>query len=57
MTFAGQGGRTVVTQTMLYVSREARDGALFSGMETGMEASYRHLDRLLAGQSAKSLQA
>ena len=57
VTFVEIGGRTVVTQTMLYVSREARDGAMFSGMETGMEASYRYLDQLLAEQPARRPQA
>lgn len=57
VTFVESGGRTIVTQTMLYASREARDGALFSGMETGMEASYRHLDRLLAERPARPSQA
>ncbi|MPZ99255.1 MAG: ATPase [Dehalococcoidia bacterium] len=41
-------GKTMVTATTRYVSREARDEALATGMATGMEASYDHLDDLLA---------
>ncbi|HEX9704490.1 MAG TPA: SRPBCC family protein [Gemmatimonadales bacterium] len=43
-----QGGRTTLTQTMLYESREARDGVLKSGMEKGLAASYDRLAELLA---------
>jgi uncharacterized protein YndB with AHSA1/START domain len=43
-----QGGKTTVTTTALYSSREARDGALKSGMERGVSASYDRLDELLA---------
>jgi uncharacterized protein YndB with AHSA1/START domain len=42
-----QGGKTTVTQTMLYQSREARDAVLKSGMEKGVEASYERLAELL----------
>jgi len=43
-----QGGRTTLTQTMLYESRAARDGVLKSGMEKGLTASYDRLAELLA---------
>jgi uncharacterized protein YndB with AHSA1/START domain len=43
-----QGGKTTLTQTILYVSREARDGVLKSGMERGVVASYDRLAELLA---------
>lgn len=43
-----QGGKTTVTQTVLYQSKEARDGILKSGMETGVAASYNRLAELLA---------
>jgi uncharacterized protein YndB with AHSA1/START domain len=46
------GGKTTLTQTMLYDSREIRDGVLKSGMETGVEASYDRLERMLAAKSA-----
>jgi len=42
-----QGGKTTLTQTVLYQSREARDGVLKSGMERGVAASYDRLEKLL----------
>jgi uncharacterized protein YndB with AHSA1/START domain len=41
-------GRTTLTQTMLYESREARDTALESGMNEGVEASFDRLEHVLA---------
>lgn len=46
--FVEQGAKTTVTQTMLYDSREARDGVLRSPMEGGVTASYDRLEALLA---------
>src|SRR5207245_10725920 len=46
-----QGGRTTLTQTMRYESREARDAVLKSGMESGVKASYDCLADLLASHS------
>ena len=43
-----QGGRTTLTQTMRYESREARDAVIKSGMEKGVIASYDRLDDVLA---------
>jgi uncharacterized protein YndB with AHSA1/START domain len=43
-----QGGRTTVTQTVLYQSREARDAVLKSGMEQGVAASYDRLAELMS---------
>ncbi len=43
-----QGGRTTLTQTTRYESREARDAAIKSGMEKGVRASYDRLDDVLA---------
>jgi uncharacterized protein YndB with AHSA1/START domain len=40
-------GRTTMTLTIAYPTREARDAALRTGMETGMDQSYARLDRLL----------
>jgi uncharacterized protein YndB with AHSA1/START domain len=40
-------GRTVLEQTMLYASREARDGVLASPMDEGMSQSYDRLAQLL----------
>lgn len=46
-TLVEQGGRTTMTTTMLYVSQEARDDVLKSGMESGVAASYDRLADLL----------
>jgi len=46
-----QGGRTTLTQTMRYESREARDAVLKSGMESGVKASYDRLAALLVSTS------
>jgi len=43
-----QGGKTTMTQTSLYESRNARDKALQSGMAEGVKASYDRLEALLA---------
>jgi len=50
--FVEKGGKTTLTLTVLYESREARDGVLKSGMETGVGASYDRLSDLLALQDA-----
>jgi len=42
------GGKTTLTMTVLYSSREARDAALSTGMEQGVAASYDRLAELLA---------
>jgi uncharacterized protein YndB with AHSA1/START domain len=52
--FAEAGGTGAVTRmriTQVYESKDARDGALTSGMDQGMEAGYRQLDALLASDS------
>ena len=46
--FTKKGGKTHMTLTVLYASKEARDGAAKSGMTDGMEASYARLDEVLA---------
>jgi len=43
-----QRGRTTLTQTLRYESREARDAVLKSPMETGVAAGYDRLEELLA---------
>jgi uncharacterized protein YndB with AHSA1/START domain len=43
-----QRGKTTLTARMLYESRDARDGILKSGMESGVAASYDRLAELLA---------
>jgi uncharacterized protein YndB with AHSA1/START domain len=46
--FAEKGGVTTMRITQVYDSKDARDGALASGMEEGMEAGYQRLDAVLA---------
>jgi uncharacterized protein YndB with AHSA1/START domain len=48
-----QGGKTVLTLTVVYPSREARDPAIASGMERGLAAGYNRLDELLASTPAR----
>lgn len=52
MELSEHGGRTLLTQTMLYESREARDTVMQSGMEEGVAPSYDRLEALLANQLA-----
>lgn len=53
-----QGGRTTLTLTILYQSREARDAVLKTDMERGVGARYDRLEELLApGKSPGNLQA
>jgi uncharacterized protein YndB with AHSA1/START domain len=42
-----RNGKTTLTLTMLYESREIRDGILKSGMEQGVSMSYDKLEALL----------
>jgi uncharacterized protein YndB with AHSA1/START domain len=46
--FAEKGGVTTMRITQTYDSKEARDGAVESGMEEGMECGYKQLDAVLA---------
>ena len=48
-----QGGRTTLTQTMRYESRDARDAVIKSNMEQGVAASYDRLADLLASTPAR----
>jgi uncharacterized protein YndB with AHSA1/START domain len=43
-----EADKTYLTLTVLYPSREARDGTLASGMEHGVGAGYNRLDAILA---------
>lgn len=45
--FVDKGGVTSMRITQVYASKEARDGALASGMDQGMEACYKQLDAVL----------
>ena len=49
LTFVEQGGRTTLTSTVLYDTKEIRDAVLASPMETGVAASYDNLADLLGG--------
>ncbi len=52
VAFTERDGRTTVTQTVLYASREARDMVLKSGMKEGMAIGYDRLAELLASLPA-----
>lgn len=43
-----QNGKTTLSLTILFASKEARDGAVATGMTDGMEQSYRRLDQIAA---------
>jgi uncharacterized protein YndB with AHSA1/START domain len=55
LVLSEHGGITTITQTVLYQSREARDGILKSGMEKGVAASYDRLAKLLASPGAAGM--
>ena len=46
--FAEKNGVTTMRITQAYDSKAARDGAIASGMEHGMEAGYQRLDAMFA---------
>jgi uncharacterized protein YndB with AHSA1/START domain len=48
--FDERSGRTTLTLTVLYASKQARDGAIATGMTSGLDAGYDRLEDL-----AKSL--
>lgn len=48
LVFQEEAGKTYMTLTVLYPSKEARDGAIASGMEHGMSAGYDRLEAILA---------
>jgi uncharacterized protein YndB with AHSA1/START domain len=53
---AEHGGKTTLTLTVLYESREARDGVLKGGMEKGVAMSYDRLEQLLAPLGAPGME-
>ena len=53
MTFTEQAGKTHVNITVIYPSKEARDGILASGMEQGMSAGYDQLEAMLNEKTGK----
>ena len=46
--FSEKNGVTTMRITQKYDSKDARDGAVASGMENGMEAGFKQMDALLA---------
>ena len=44
-------GETALRMTLLFPSKEARDGALASGMERGVAAGYDRLDEILGARA------
>jgi uncharacterized protein YndB with AHSA1/START domain len=54
MVLTEKNGKTTLTLTVLYPSKEARDGAIASGMDQGMEAGYARLDDILAESAVHS---
>lgn len=52
MVMREQGGRTIVTETVLYASREIRDAVLKSPMESGVAESFDKLAEILAATPA-----
>ena len=51
-----QGGKTTLTMTVLYESREARDAVLKTPMEHGVAAGYDRLAELLASLGAPGME-
>jgi len=47
LVFAEENGKTTMTQTILYASKEARDAALQTGMKDGAAQSYDRLEEYL----------
>lgn len=52
VTLVEDGGRTTLTTTMRYESKEVRDAVLASPMEAGVAASYDRLEDVLASLEA-----
>ena len=47
ITFEEANGRTTMTMTMRFPSKEARDGAVATGMADGVATSYDRLERII----------
>ncbi len=54
LTFTEQNGQTTVTTSILYPSKEARDGALKTGMKEGMALSFNRLAEHLGAMAQVS---
>jgi uncharacterized protein YndB with AHSA1/START domain len=57
IVFVEREGKTTLTQTILYNSRETRDAVLKSPMETGMAASFDRLEKLAPSLGREALSA
>lgn len=53
LELAERNGVTFMTMTLAFGTKEARDGALASGMEQGMEMGYQQLDAMLPTMCAR----
>lgn len=53
VTFAEKNGKTTLTETILYSSKEVRDSVLKSPMEGGVAMSFDSLDDVLASMTSK----
>ena len=53
MVLAEKGGKTTLTQTVVYESREARDAVLKTPMEDGVAMGYDRLAEMLASMAAR----
>jgi len=49
-----RGEQTLLTLSLLFPTKGARDATIASGMEHGVEAGYNRLDELLGAQSAQA---
>ena len=47
-TFVEESGRTTMTMSVLYESKETRDQVIKTGMETGVSYSFDRLEEILA---------
>ncbi len=53
---AEQAGKTTLTVTLQFETRETRDAVLKSGMESGVAVSYDRLEQLLASQGSAGME-
>ncbi len=54
-SLTNKGEQTTLTMTMRFESREARDGALESGMADGVATSYDRLEGMLESKSVETI--
>jgi uncharacterized protein YndB with AHSA1/START domain len=55
-TLVEHSGKTTMTATICYISQEARDGVLKSGMERGLAPSYDRLEDLVTSTPSQALE-